>query len=196
MTIVMETHRLELRCFREDDAEALLRMESDPEVLRHVGRKPLPDAEAYRGHIRSALLRWYGEPGGHGAWAVLEKSTGEFIGGCSLKPALAARDAAAMGYGPDEVAVGYGLRRSSWGKGLATELARGLVRRAFDKLGAARLVASVSAANVRSIRVLEKAGLERENGLFWVPGEDEASLRYALGRERAEEAGLAGRQRG
>ena len=42
MLIVLETERLLLRRFTADDAEDLLRLESDPEVLRHVGRKPLP----------------------------------------------------------------------------------------------------------------------------------------------------------
>src|SRR4051794_34159056 len=84
MTVVLQTGRLllrrvpeggaggplllgggpELRRFTEGDAEALLLLESDPEVLRHVGREPLADAEAYRRHVRSAFLPCYGRPGG------------------------------------------------------------------------------------------------------------------------------------
>jgi RimJ/RimL family protein N-acetyltransferase len=180
--VVLETERLVLRRFTEADAEALLLMESDPEVLRYVGRKPLPDAESYREHIRSRFLVYDGSSGGHRAWAVLERASGEFIGGCSLRPALDAPHAAAMAYGPGEVELGYGLRRSSWGQGYATELARALVRRAFSGTDAARVVASVSAANAASVRVLEKAGLLREAGLFYLPGEDQPSLRYGLSR--------------
>jgi RimJ/RimL family protein N-acetyltransferase len=183
MTIVLATGRLLLRRFTEDDADALLRLDSDPEVLRYAGRKPLADTDAYRRHIRSAFLPYYGGPGAHGVWAIVERASGEFVGGCSVKPALDARYAAGMGYGPNEVELGYGLRRSSWGRGYATELARALIRRAFGEPGARRVVASVAAANLASIRVLEKAGLRREPGVFWLPGEDEPSLRYALARD-------------
>jgi RimJ/RimL family protein N-acetyltransferase len=182
MTVVLQTGRLLLRRFTEEDAPRLLALEGDPEVMRHAGRKPLADVEAYRRHIRSAFLPYYRRPEGFGAWAVIERASGDFLGGCSLRPALDARHAAAVAYGPDEAEIGYGLRQASWGKGYATELARALVRRAFARLGAPRVVASVAAANAASSRVLEKAGLVRALGLFYLPGEDEPSLKYALDR--------------
>jgi RimJ/RimL family protein N-acetyltransferase len=186
MTIVLQTGRLVLRRFSTADAEGLLRLESDPEVVRFSARKPLPDLDACRRHLVTTVLPWYEQPGGHGVWAVVERVSGEFVGVCSLRPALAARYAAGMGYGPGEVELGYGLRRVSWGQGYATELARALVRRAFDELAAPRLVASVSAANTASIRVLEKAGLQQEGGLFYLPDEDEPSVKYALAKERLD----------
>jgi RimJ/RimL family protein N-acetyltransferase len=182
VVVVLETRRLGLRRLTEADAGNLLSLERDPEVMRHSGRRPLPDAEACRRHIVASLLPHYARPGGLGAWAVLERSSGEFVGVCSLRPALDARYAAGMGYRPGEVELGYGLRRASWGRGYATELACALVRRAFLELDAGRVVASVSAANAASARVLEKAGLLQEGGLFHLPGEDGPSLRYGLNR--------------
>jgi RimJ/RimL family protein N-acetyltransferase len=184
MAVVLETGRLVLRRLTEADAGNLLMLESDPDVVRHLGRQPLPDADACRRHIRCRVLPSYGRPGGHGVWAVLERTGGAFVGVCSLKPALDARYASGMGYRPDEAELGYGLRKASWGSGYATELARALVRRALLDLGQARVVASVAAANAASIRVLEKAGLLREGGLFFLPGEGEPSLRYGLAREQ------------
>jgi RimJ/RimL family protein N-acetyltransferase len=183
MEIVLETERLLLRRLTEDDAENLLHLESDPEVLRYVGRKPLANTEAYRQHIRSRFLPYNDRPEGFGCWAIIEKAGGEFLGGCSLKPALDAPYAAVMGYGADEVEVGYGLRRSSWGKGYATELVRALALRAFTVLRAACLVASVWVGKVASLRVLEKAGLQRIEGLFHVPEEDQPSVKYVLTRD-------------
>jgi RimJ/RimL family protein N-acetyltransferase len=182
MTTVLETGRLLLRRLTEADAGNLLLLESDPDVVQYLGRPPLPDADACLRHIRSRCLPYYDRPGGLGNWAVLEKSSGAFVGVCSLKPALDARHAASMGYGPGEAELGYGLRKASWGNGYATELARALIRRAFLDLDATRVVASVAAGNGASIRVLEKAGLLREGGLFYLPGEDEPSLRYGLAR--------------
>jgi RimJ/RimL family protein N-acetyltransferase len=183
MKVVLETERLLLRHLTESDADALLHMESDPDVLRYVGRKPLPDAEAYRHKIQSVYLPIYDRPGGYGAWAIIEKASGEFIGAGNLRPGLEANSAAEMGYGPDDVELGFGLRKPSWGKGYATEVARALVRMAFSELGAAAVVASVTDENVASVRVLEKAGLRRVGEPIRIPGEDQMSLKYALTKD-------------
>ena len=76
MKVVLETERLLLRHFTEADAEAIFYMESEPDVLRYVGRKALADVDAYRKKITSSLLPYYGKPGGFGAWAIIEKASG------------------------------------------------------------------------------------------------------------------------
>jgi RimJ/RimL family protein N-acetyltransferase len=157
-------------------------MERDPEVLRYVGRPPLPEVEDYRAKIRSTYLPHYDRPSGHGAWAVIEKASGDFIGGCSLRPGMESPQAAEMGYAPEELEMGYGLRKPSWGRGYATELAQALVRKAFQELGAVVLVAGVTVDNIASVRVLEKAGLRRVGAPFLLPGETEPSVKYVLTR--------------
>jgi RimJ/RimL family protein N-acetyltransferase len=180
MKVVLETERLLLRHFTEADAESLLLMEMEPDVLRYVGRKPLADVDAYRNKIRSTFLTYYEKPGGYGAWAVVEKASGEFVGGCTLRPALDSNHAAEMGCTSDDVELGYGLRKPSWGKGYATEVAQALVRRAFTELGAISLVACVTIDNLASVRVLEKAGLRRAGDPLCLPGENELSVKYLL----------------
>ena len=186
MHVVLETERLLLRRFSVDDAEALMELESDPEILRYVGRKPLADLDAYRQHIQSRLLPYDSRPEGYGGWVILEKASGDFLGGCSLKPALDSRSAVEMGFGAEEIEVGYGLRRRSWGKGYATELVQALVRMAFTKFGAPCVVASVSIDNVASVRVLEKAGLRRIGEAVYLPGEDGASVKYVVTKGQFE----------
>jgi len=180
MKVVLATERLLLRNFTEADADALLHMESESDVLRYVGRKPLADVDAYRKKIQSTFLPYYDKPGGYGAWAIIEKMSGEFVGGCSLRPGLDANSSAEMGYGPADVELGYGLRKSSWGRGYATEIVQAMVRRAFTELGAVSLVACVTVDNLGSVRVLEKAGLRRVGKPICLPGEDELSVKYAL----------------
>ena len=111
MKVVLETERLLLRHFTEADAEALLQMEREPDVLRYVGRKPLADVDAYRKKIQSTFLPYYDKPGGYGAWAIIEKVSGEFVGGCSLRPGMDSDLAADMNYGPDDFELGYGRIR-------------------------------------------------------------------------------------
>jgi RimJ/RimL family protein N-acetyltransferase len=184
MKVVLETERLLLRHLTESDADALLDVESEPDVLRHAGRKPLPDADAYRRRIQSVFLPYYARPGGYGAWAIIERASGELVGTCSLRPGLDAGFAARLGYGPGDVELGYGLRKPSWGRGYATEVARALVWKAFTELGAASVVACVTGENVSSVRVLEKAGLRRVGEPVRLPGEEEWSVKYALTRDR------------
>src|SRR5450755_3644326 len=111
MKVVLETERLLLRHFTEADAESLLLMEKEPDVLRYVGRKPLADLDAYRNKIRTTFLTYYDKPGGFGAWAIIEKISGDFIGACTLRPGLDSNQASEMGYTSNDVEVGYGLRK-------------------------------------------------------------------------------------
>jgi RimJ/RimL family protein N-acetyltransferase len=180
MKVVLETERLLLRHFTEADADALLLMEKEPDVLRYVGRKPLADVDAYRNKIQSVFLPYYDKPGGYGAWANIEKASGAFVGGCSLRPGLDSDLVTEMAFGPDDVELGFGLRKPSWGKGYATEIVKALVRRACTELGAISLVACVTIDNLASVRVLEKAGLRRAREPICLPGENELSMKFAL----------------
>jgi RimJ/RimL family protein N-acetyltransferase len=181
--MLVQTERLLLRHFTEADAEHLLLMEQEPDVLRHVGRKPLVDVAAYREKIRSVFLPYYVRPDGFGPWAIVEKGSGEFIGGCSLRPGTDSDIAVAMDYVPSDVEMGYGLRKQSWGRGYATEIAQTLVRMAFMDLGVESLVATVSVGNLGSIRVVEKAGLRRIGLPTTLPGEEEPSVKYRLTKD-------------
>jgi RimJ/RimL family protein N-acetyltransferase len=180
----LETERLLIRSLRVDDAEALLVMESDPDVLRYVGRKPLADVDAYRQKIQSTYLPYDEKPGGFGVWAVVEKVSGELIGVCSLRPALDSPSAREMAYGAGEVELGYGLRKPSWGRGYASEMAHALVRKAFVEMRLDLLVASVTVTNVASVRILEKVGLRRTGNPVYLPDEDEPSVKFALTRNQ------------
>jgi RimJ/RimL family protein N-acetyltransferase len=62
--------------------------------------------------------------------------------------------------------LGYSIARAVWGRGLATEAARGIVDRAFDGCPTLACVrAMVDARNVASLRVLEKLAMRREGVL-------------------------------
>ena len=184
MTVVLETERLLLRQFTEADAEALSEMESEPGVLRYARRKPLVDVDAYRSKIQSQYLPYYDKPGGYGAWAIIEKASGEVVGKCSLRPCLDADLATQMGYGPEDVELGYILCKPCWGRGYASEIVQALVRRFFSELGVSSLVASVTIGNLASVRVLEKAGLRRVGEPICLPGEHELSVKYALTKDQ------------
>ena len=180
MKIVLETQRLLLREFIRSDAESLMRMESEPDFLRYVGRSPLADIDAYRRKIESLLLPLAIKRVGYGAWAVLENVSGEFIGACSLSPGYDAPFAADLQYDPDDVEIGYGLCKPFWGKGYATEVVKAMTQRAFTLLGASSVVASVMVENRASIRVLTKTGFRKAGEPICLSGEEEHSVKYAI----------------
>ena len=83
--------------------------------------------------------------------------------------------------------LGYRLRRSAWGRGLATEGSVALVRAAFTDLGAARVVAETMAVHLASRRVMEKAGLRlvrtfHQDWPYPIPGDEQGDVEYAVTR--------------
>src|SRR5262245_12912939 len=88
MPAFLETDRITLRQFTEDDAPLLLALDSDPEVMRYCGPYGLPDEAAYRERIRHYFQPYYAKGPRFGFWAAEEKATGRFIGWFHLRPAL------------------------------------------------------------------------------------------------------------
>lgn len=155
----IETCRLLLRPFRLEDLDAHAEILRDPLVTRYLPRGPFAPEQARAVSERVLthfIAHW--EEHGFGAWAVVEKATGRFVGQCGLN------------YLPDdpEVEVLYLLAQAVWGRGLATEGARASVGYGFDQAGLARIVGITMPENIASQRVLEKAGLRYEkDGTFY-----------------------------
>ncbi|MCZ7573383.1 MAG: GNAT family N-acetyltransferase [Ardenticatenaceae bacterium] len=150
MQVLLETERLVLRRFTAADAEKLFDLDSDPEVMRFLsGGTPTP-RDVIQNDILPRFLRYDERFPGYGFWAAIEKATGDFLGWFSFRPSEGA---------PDEVRLGFRLRRAAWGKGYATEGSRALIRKGFTELGAQRVVATTYQDNLASRRVLEKVGM-------------------------------------
>ena len=182
MHVFLETDRLILRRFTEDDAGLLLTLDSDPDVMRYIGPHALPDVPAYRQLIRDRWLPYYARFDDYGFWAVLNKESGEFLGWFHLRPALDYRYAAEAGFEEGDVDLGYRFVRAAWGEGLATEGARAIVRNTLDRTDTKRIVAVALAGNTASIRVMEKVGMRRV-GEFAIAGYEMPAVKYALSRD-------------
>lgn len=162
MKTFLETERLILRYFNETDVHHLLELDSDPAVMRYInGGIPSNLADIEAGLAR--ILDYYEKYDNFGFWATHEKLTGEFIGWFHFYPAITN----SFGVGANlvregEIALGYRLRQSSWGKGYGTEGGRSLRDRGFNEWGVERIIAWALQANTASIRVMEKVGLQFE----------------------------------
>jgi RimJ/RimL family protein N-acetyltransferase len=183
MSIFLETERLVLRRFTEDDVDNLVELDSDPDVMRFInGGRPTPRNEI-ESDVLPAFLDYYERFAGYGFWAAVEKSTRRFVGWFHFRPA--------KGAPADEIELGYRLRKSAWGKGYATEGSRALIDKGFADLGVQRVVAFTMVVNVASRRVMEKAGLKFVR-IFHQPwpdkidGDEEGEVEYAQLRSEWE----------
>ncbi len=157
MKVILETDRLLLREYVEEDAEAFFNLNSNLEVLRFVPDKQLLNVEQARQILIDHPIADYRKYG-FGRGACILKSTGEQIGFAGLKYLEES----------GEVDVAYRLMPSHWGVGLATEAALASVRFGFTDLGLNRIIGLVMPENIASVRVLEKTGLRySESVSFW-----------------------------
>jgi RimJ/RimL family protein N-acetyltransferase len=151
MQVFLETERLWVRRFTEDDVDNLCGLDGDPAVMRFInGGKPTP-RDVIQNETLPRFLTYYERFEGFGFWAAIEKSSGEFLGWFHFR--------SPEGSPPDEIELGYRLRKSAWGKGYGTEGSRALIRKGFTEFGMRRVVASTYEDNIGSRRVMEKAGL-------------------------------------
>jgi RimJ/RimL family protein N-acetyltransferase len=179
MQIFLATDRLVLRRFTIADADNLVSLDADPEVMRFItGGIPTSRTEILD-EVLPAFLGYYQRYEGYGFWAAIEKETGEFLGWFHFRPRA--------GAAPGEVELGYRLRKSAWGKGYATEGSRALIRAGFTQFGVRRVVAETMAVNLASRRVMEKAGLTLVRTFHQplphpIDGDQFGDVEYALDR--------------
>ncbi len=161
MKVYLETDRLLLRNFTEDDLDNLVRLDSDPEVMRYINHGDPRDSETTRRDTLPRFLEAHEKFEHFGYFATIEKSTNEFIGWLHFRPAPENKILFRPGVDdPTEIELGYRLMRSVWGKGYATEGSRALIRKGFTELGVTCVIAAALVENRASTRVMEKVGLK------------------------------------
>jgi RimJ/RimL family protein N-acetyltransferase len=147
----VETERLWLRRWSAaQHSSALADINADPRVMRYLGGVGLSAAESTAAAARYDA-HW--EEYGFGLWAAMEKSSGHALGFLGLSHPL---------WNPElseEVEVGWRLRRSAWGRGLATEGGAAALRSGFEVLGLQEIIAIVAPENAASVAVTRKLGM-------------------------------------
>ena len=180
-TLFLQTQRVRLRQFTPHDHPLLLWLDSDPEVMRYLtGGRPSAPEQVQQGlnRILAARERFQGE---RGYWAAELIDTGRFIGWFLLRPGK---------HEPDnlrDLEVGYRLGREFWGRGLATEVSRALLIKAFGDPAVQSVFATTMKGNTRSWSVMKKLGMSFEceyvDDQF---GSSELDVRYRITREAWE----------
>ena len=165
--VQLESERLLLRWFREDDFPGYLEMATDPEVMKFLGGQPQTQLEAFKA-MDAHIGHWYFF--GYGVFAVVEKSTGKLVGRIGfMNPP-----------GWPGFELGWTLARASWGKGYATEGARRAMQYAFTEMDRDHLISCIAPDNINSVKVAERLGetVEGETELL-----GKRVLLYGISRE-------------
>jgi RimJ/RimL family protein N-acetyltransferase len=173
MAIILETERLLLRHFIPDDLEELFALYSDPDI-----RKYFPEGVLTRNEAKEEL-EWH--MNGHpeypelGLWATTHKKTRKFIGRCGLLPWEIESKL--------EVEIAYLLDKEFWGRGLATEAAKGILAYGFEKLDLTRLICLIHPHNLASQKVAKRIGMTLERSVEGIAGDNFPTLVYSISRQ-------------
>lgn len=151
MDILIETPRLIIRPLLAGDDEGMFEMDSKPEVMEYVGRKPVQTIEESREVIRYVQQQY--TDNGIGRWAMIEKGSNAFVGWTGFKLITATVHGRS-----NFIDFGYRLTPAFWGRGLATEAAIASLHYGIDKLGFKDIYAMTHVDNGASRHILEKIG--------------------------------------
>jgi ribosomal-protein-alanine N-acetyltransferase len=142
----IETERLLLRGFQDEDAPRLFAGFQDPVTSRFWFT---PDRSVEESAARIDRNRKAWSEHAFGDWAVVEKTSGRYMGFCGLHFISGMR----------EVNLGYLLAKEFWGRGYATEACRAAVRFGFETAALGLIIGVTHPDNGASIRVLKKCGM-------------------------------------
>src|SRR4051794_12657801 len=138
---IAATERLILRGWDEADEARFYEVMNTAAVMQHLGGIQTPAAwrEAFE------RLRLYQREFGHTFWIVEDNASAEILGFCGLKRVNSPGAGAELTGKPE---IGWRLRESAWGKGIAKEAAIATLDLAFDRFGFDRVIAITIPANV------------------------------------------------
>lgn len=158
--IAAETERLRLRDWTAGDVDDFYAAMNTPAVMRHLGgvqsrEEWLAAYERIRGFSRDF---------GHTFWIVEDKVSGELQGFCGLKRV----NAPGAGDLTGAHEIGWRLRESAWGRGIAKEAAVASLDLAFGRYAAPSVIAITVRENLPSQGLMERLGMTRRADLdFW-----------------------------
>ena len=149
---MIETPRLILRRWRDEDRAPYAAMMADPEVGYWLGGSLTRDAATVqidRFEVELATSGW-------GFLALEHKADGAFLGAAALRPVHEPLPPAPA------VEIGWRLAPAAWGRGFATEAAAALLADGFRRRGLAEVIAFTAWSNRRSQAVMERIGMARD----------------------------------
>jgi RimJ/RimL family protein N-acetyltransferase len=144
----IETERLFLRPLQLGDLDDLFALYGDRQVMKYITGQPR-DYEATYTRLKAHIADH--QSYGFGLCAAILKKTGEMIGRCGLEPVESSNIL--------QGDLAWMFKQHYWGQGLATEFGRAMIAYGFAHLPVQRIFATADHANLTSIKVMKKLGM-------------------------------------
>lgn len=157
---MIETQRLILRQWKEQDFPLFAKMNGSPTVMKYFENTLSQNkSDELANRIKNLIAER-----GWGLWALEEKTTGHFMGFVGLN------DAPETLLCSPAVEIGWRLSDAFWGKGYASEAALEILDFAFNSLKLEKVVSFTATINTPSIKVMERIGMQNTKQNFQHPG--------------------------
>jgi ribosomal-protein-alanine N-acetyltransferase len=145
----LETPRLLLRLPTMDDAEPIFqKYAQDPEVSKYLLWRPHESINTTTEFLHRCIQCWKDETAF--PWVITYKNDNALLGMIEIRIDIFRAD------------FGYGIARQYWGNGYASEAAKTVIKWALEQESIYRVWAICDVENLASIRVMEKAGMQKE----------------------------------
>ncbi len=152
---MLETRRLILRQMKPEDVDGLLKIFSDPKVMKSFGVAPFNRDQMEKWVWRNIIHQ---QKHGYGLFTAIHKDDHVIVGDCGLEHMEV--------LGMQEVELGYDFRSDYWRRGLASEAARAVRDFALFTLHMPRIISLIRPDNTASIKVSEKIGMKQEQSFL------------------------------
>jgi ribosomal-protein-alanine N-acetyltransferase len=163
--LVAQSSRLRLRHIEMDDAEFIMGLLNDPDFLKFVGDKNARDLDSTQDYIQQGPVASY-ENFGFGLYLVELIDGAEPIGICGLLKRTFI----------EYVELGFALMPGYRGHGYAFEAAQATIEYARNTLDLPQIVAISASDNLRSIKLLERLGMQFDKMMALPVTEKEVKL--------------------
>lgn len=167
MNLILETDRLILRPLELSDAEAMFRMDNNPNVHKYLWQNPTQTIDETKRIIQMVQKQY--ETNNIGRFATILKENGEFIGWTGIKFVTEEPENGNINF----YDYGYRLDERFWGKGYTKEATRAWLGYGFNQMKIEKMNAYTHSENGASNHILEKAGMQLmekyfdKDGVLW-----------------------------
>lgn len=150
------SERLNYQLMTENDADLLLQLDQDPQVMKYINGGNLTTRTELTNVYLPRMKSYTNQSKGWGLWKVTISQTSEFIGWVLVRP---------MDYFSEcpqfnNIELGWRFARQSWGKGYATEAAVAIKNALIRTGGVHKLLAIAVEENIASINIMSKLGMK------------------------------------
>lgn len=156
MELYIETERLILRELKEIDLDGMFELDSNVDVHKYLGNNPIKTKEQAKENI--AFIRKQYLERGIGRFAIIEKSSSEFIGWSGLKLNQGKKEE--LNGFSNFIDIGYRLIPKFWGKGYALETAIACLDFGFKQKKYNCIYGAAEIENIGSNKILQRIGLQ------------------------------------